>query len=117
MASLVHERADILYASDGFFVSRRVQIAILAARDRIPAIYGECDHVVAGGLINYGADITDSFRQVGVYAGKILKGARPANVPVVQSTRFELVINLATARALSLDVPETLIATTDELIK
>jgi putative ABC transport system substrate-binding protein len=117
-ASLAGERVDALYiASDGFFVSRRVQIATLTARDRIPAAYGQRDHAVAGGLMSYGADITDSFRQVGVYAGKILKGAKPADLPVVQSTKFELVINLTTAKALGLTIPETLLATADEVIQ
>jgi putative tryptophan/tyrosine transport system substrate-binding protein len=117
-ATLARERVDALYvASDGFFVSRRVQIATLTARDRIPAAYGERDHAVAGGLISYGADITDSFRQVGVYTGKILKGTKPADLPVVQSTKFELVINLTTAKALGMTIPETLLATADEVIQ
>jgi putative tryptophan/tyrosine transport system substrate-binding protein len=116
-ATIARERPDALYvASDGFFVSRRVQIATLTARDRIPAA-GERDHAMAGGLLSYGADITDSFRQAGVYTGKILKGTKPADLPVVQSTKFELIINLTTAKALDLTVPETLLATADEVIQ
>ncbi len=117
-AALARERRDALFVvGDGFFVSRRVQIAILTASERIPAAYGERDHVVAGGLMSYGADIADSFRQVGVYTGKILNGAKPADLPVVQSTKFEFVINLTTAKALGLTVPETLLATADEVIQ
>jgi putative tryptophan/tyrosine transport system substrate-binding protein len=117
-AALARERPDALFVvGDGFFVSRRVQIAILTAGERIPAAYGERDHVVAGGLMSYGADIADSFRQVGVYTGNILKGAKPADLPVVQSTKFEFVINLTTAKALGLTMPETLLATADEVIQ
>jgi putative ABC transport system substrate-binding protein len=117
-ATLARERPDALFvAPDAFFLSRCVQIATLAARGRIAAAFSLHDEVVAGGLMSYGTDLADSFRQVGVYTGKILKGAKPADLPVVQSTKFELVINLTTAKALGLTVPETLLATADEVIQ
>ena len=105
-ASLAHERPDALFvAADAFFVSRAVQFATLAAHDRIPAAYATRDYVAAGGLMSYGTDIADWFHQIGVYTGRILKGAKPADLPVEQSTKFEFVINLKTAKALGLDVP------------
>ena len=111
-ATLERERPDALFvAPDAFFTSRRVQFVTLAARDRIPAAYTVRDIVAAGGLMSYGTDFVDSFRQVGVYTGKILKGAKPADLPVEQSTKFEFVINLKTAKALGIDVPPTLLAT------
>jgi putative ABC transport system substrate-binding protein len=117
-AALARERPDALFVSvDAFFASRQVQIATLAARGRIAAAYSQRDFVVAGGLVSYGTDLADSFHQVGVYTGSILKGAKPADLPVVQSTRFEFVINLKTARALGLTIPETLLATADEVIQ
>jgi ABC-type uncharacterized transport system substrate-binding protein len=116
-AALARERPDILFvAPDAFFVSRRVQIATLAARDRIPAAYSTREFVEAGGLMSYGTNIADYFRQVGVYSGAILKGAKPADLPVVQSTKFEFAINLTTAKALGIDVPPTLLSLADELI-
>jgi putative tryptophan/tyrosine transport system substrate-binding protein len=117
-AILAGERPDALFvAGDAFFNSRRVQLATLAAHHRIPAAYADRDIVAAGGLMSYGTDIADMFRQVGVYTGKILKGAKPADLPVVQSTKFEFVINLATARALGIAVPPMLLALTDEVIE
>jgi putative ABC transport system substrate-binding protein len=117
-ATLARERPDALFvAGDGFFLSRRVQFATLAARDRIPAAYADRDIVTVGGLMSYGTDLADSFRQVGVYSGNILKGAKPADLPVQQSTRFAFVINLQTARALGIDVPPGLLAITDEVIE
>jgi putative tryptophan/tyrosine transport system substrate-binding protein len=117
-AALAPAKADgLLVVGDGFLSSRRVQIAILAARDRIPAIYGERDHVAAGGLMSYGTNIPESFRQVGVYAGNILKGAKPADLPVVQSAKFEFIINMQTAKALGIEVPPSMLALADEVIE
>jgi putative ABC transport system substrate-binding protein len=117
-ATLARERPDALFvAPDALFLSRRVQIATLAARGRIAAAFAFRDHVVAGGLMSYGADNVARFRQMGVYTGKILNGTKPADLPVVQATKFELVINLKTAKALGLTIPETLLATADEVIQ
>jgi putative tryptophan/tyrosine transport system substrate-binding protein len=117
-ATLARERPDALFVSpDTFFLSRRVQIAALAARERIAASYSARDFIVAGGLMSYGTDAADRWRQTGVYTGKVLNGAKPADLPVLQPAKFEFVINLKTAKALGLTIPETLLATADEVIQ
>jgi putative ABC transport system substrate-binding protein len=117
-AILARQRPDALFvASESFFTSRRVQLVNLTARERIPAAFGDRDTVAVGGLMSYGTDFGDTLRQVGVYTGRILKGATPADLPVVQSTKFELVINLQTAKLLGIEVPEPLLATADEVIQ
>ena len=117
-AAISHERVEALFLGpDAFFNSRRVQLVTLSARDRIPTAYSTRDYVEVGGLMSYGTNITDSFSQAGVYVGKILNGAKPAELPVIQSTKFEFVINLQTAKALGLDVPSGLLLAADEVIE
>jgi putative ABC transport system substrate-binding protein len=117
-ASFARERPDALFvAADAFFASRRVQFATLTALNKIPAAYSNRYYIAAGGLMSYGTDNADMFHQVGVYTGSILKGTKPADLPVVQSTKFEFVINLQTARALGIEVPSGLLSIADEVIE
>jgi ABC-type uncharacterized transport system substrate-binding protein len=117
-ATVVRDHADALFvAPDGFFNARRVQFATLVSRYGIPAAYASREIVEAGGLMSYGTDVLDMYHQVGVYTGRILKGAKPTDLPVVQSTKFEFVINLTTAKALGLEVPASVLARADEVIE
>ena len=117
-ATIVRDRADALFvAPDAFFAARRGQLATLAARDRVPTSCANREMVEAGLLMSYGTNIVDMFRQVGIYTGNILKGDKPAELPVLQSTKFEFVINLQTARALGLEVPNALQLLADEVIE
>jgi ABC-type uncharacterized transport system substrate-binding protein len=117
-ATFVRERPDTLFVgADSFLNSRRVQLALLAAFHRVPATFASREYAEAGGLMSYGTNIADAFRQLGLYAGRILKGTKPADLPVVQSSKFELVINAQTARMLDLTIPSTLLSTADEVIE
>jgi putative tryptophan/tyrosine transport system substrate-binding protein len=117
-ATFARERPDaLLVAPDTFFTSRSVQFVILTARLGIPTSYSNRDTVAVGGLMSYGTDLADMFRQVGIYTGSILKGTKPAELPVLQSTKFEFAINLQMARALGIEVPAGVLSIADEVIE
>jgi putative tryptophan/tyrosine transport system substrate-binding protein len=107
----------VLVCGDPFFLEAKTDLALAAARHRLPAMFNICEFVQAGGLMSYGTSLTEAFRQAGVYAGRILRGQSPSELPILQPTKFDLVINLKTAKALKLELPPTLIALADEVIE
>ncbi len=117
-ANLAQQHADALLISpDAFFTERREQLVTLAAHYAVPTVYFEREFVIAGGLLSYGVPLRDSYRQAGIYAGRILRGAKPAELPIVQATKFELMLNLKTARALGITIPDKLLAIAEEVIE
>ena len=118
MPSFAHDRPDALFVGgDGFFDNSAEHFATLTARDKVPATYDNQHYLESGGRMSYGTDLADMWHQIGAYTGQVLKGAKPADLPVVQSTKFELAINLKTAKALGIEVPPTLLALADEVIE
>jgi putative ABC transport system substrate-binding protein len=116
--NLVLKRPDALFvASQSLFTNRRAQILTLAARHGLPASYSAREFAEAGGLMSYGPDIVDAYRQVGIYTGRVLKGEKPSDLPVMRASKFEFIINLQTARTLGIEVPPTLLALADEVIE
>ena len=117
-ATFARERPDAVFVNqDAFFPSRRVQFVQLAAHHRLPAIYTEREYPEIGGLMSYGANIADAYHEAGVYTGRILKGTKPADLPVLQSSKFELIINAETASMLDIAVPPTLLSVADQVIE
>ena len=115
--TLAQRGGALIVSTDPFFISHFHQIVVLSTQHKIPAIYDRREFVVAGGLISYGTDLRDAYRQIGVYAGRIIAGAKPSDLPVIQPTKFELVINLKTAKGLGISVPPNLLALADEVIE